>query len=291
MSDSTNTQDRKPTPDQAEDNAYFPSPYSLGEYTTAKTDFDGLATKPGEYDGGRWKVLAIATEERYMLMDNETMFSTGNHPVETLLPLHHMREAGFDIEVATLTGAPAKFEWWAFPDEDDAVRETWEALKEKFKSPKNLREVVETELGENSDYLAVFIPGGHGAMLGLPNSPDVGAVLDWALSSDKLIVSLCHGPAAFLATARGDGESSFRGYSICAFPDSLDAGANVDIGYLPGKMPWMLGEALTAGGLMIENQDMTGATTRDRNVITGDSPLASNELGKLAAKALVDKAS
>src|SRR5689334_2811091 len=50
---------REPTPDPAEDNAYFPSPYSLSQYTTAKTDFAGVKHKDA-YTGGRWKVLMIA---------------------------------------------------------------------------------------------------------------------------------------------------------------------------------------------------------------------------------------
>lgn len=291
MSGNTQENDRKPTPDPAEDNAFFPSAYSLSQYTSPKTDFDGLATEPGAYAGGRWKVLAIASEERYLLMQNRTMFSTGNHPVETLLPLHHMLEAGFEVEVATLTGAPAKFEWWAFPKEDNAVTKTWRALRTKFKSPNMLGDVVKEELGGESDYLAVFIPGGHGAMFGLNESLDVQRALDWALAEDKLIVSLCHGPAAFLAASIGRASSPFAGYSMCAFPDAADAGPNVDIGYLPGHMPWLLGAALEADGITLANeQEITGATTRDRNVLTGDSPLASNELGKMAATALMEKA-
>ena len=35
------SQDRNPSPDLAEDNAFFPSPYSLSQYTASKTDFDG----------------------------------------------------------------------------------------------------------------------------------------------------------------------------------------------------------------------------------------------------------
>jgi molecular chaperone Hsp31 and glyoxalase 3 len=38
------------------------------------------------------------------------MFSTGNHPVEMLLPMHHMDQAGFEIDIATLSGNPAKLE-------------------------------------------------------------------------------------------------------------------------------------------------------------------------------------
>ncbi len=276
---------KNPTADPAEDNAFFPSPYSLSQYTASKTDFDEVLRSNGEGKGK--KVLVIATEERYMLMQNDTMFSTGNHPVETLLPLHHVHEAGFEIEIATLTGAPAKFEWWAFPSEDAAVVPTWEALKEQFKAPARLSDIA-ANLNGSSDYAAVFIPGGHGAMLTIPQSADVQKVLDWAMEENKLIVSLCHGPAAFLAGSINREKSPFAGFKMCAFPDSLDAGANIEIGYLPGKMPWALGEAMKAAGIEIVNDDMTGAVHRDRNVLTGDSPLASNELGKQMVQALLD---
>ena len=65
---------RTPTPDHAEHNAFFPSPYSLSQYTSAKTDFDG-ADYPTPYKGGK-KVLMIGTDERYILMQNGSMFST-----------------------------------------------------------------------------------------------------------------------------------------------------------------------------------------------------------------------
>ncbi|NMO02825.1 protein deglycase HchA [Gordonia sp. TBRC 11910] len=283
------TEDRNPSPDPAEDNAYFPSPYSLSQYTSDTTDFDELAVATGSY-GGAGRVLVIATEERYMLMRNGSMFSTGNHPVETLLPLHHIVEAGFDVTVATLTGAPAKFEWWAYPRKDAAVAGVWDKLRDAFKSPVSLRDVVANDLGPDSPYLGVFIPGGHGAMLGIPESVEVQQILDWALADDKLVISLCHGPAAFLAASIGREASPFAGYRICAFPDALDLGANIDIGYLPGQMPWNLCEALADAGMVVTNDGMSGATERDRNVLTGDSPLAANSLGKLAAQALLEAA-
>ncbi|MDR3663769.1 MAG: protein deglycase HchA, partial [Mycobacterium sp.] len=111
---------KEPAPGPAEDNAFFPSPYSLGQYTSPKTDFDGVRHQ-GAYTAGSWKVLLIATEERYVLLENGTMFSTGNHPVETLLPLHHIMETGFDVDEATITGYPAKLELWAMSREDEAV--------------------------------------------------------------------------------------------------------------------------------------------------------------------------
>lgn len=102
-------QDKNPTPDPAEDNAFFPSPFSLGRFTSSKTDLDG-ADYPDAYTGRRWKVLLVAPDERYLLMKNGTMFSTGNHPVEMLLPMYHLDKAGFGFDIATISGNPVKLE-------------------------------------------------------------------------------------------------------------------------------------------------------------------------------------
>ncbi|MFE7670998.1 glyoxalase III HchA [Streptomyces albidoflavus] len=288
MSDAAE-ESRKPTPDPAEDNAFFPSPYSLTQYTSPKTDFAGVRHQDA-YTGGRWKVLVICTDERYLLTGNGTFFSTGNHPVEMLLPLHHMVEAGFGVDVATLSGNPVKLELWAMPQEDQAVRKTYEELKPQLKQPLKLSDVVADRLGPDSDYLAVFIPGGHGAMTGLAESEEVTETLDWALAEDRFVITLCHGPAALIAAARGKESSPFAGYSISVFPDALDTGANLEIGYLPGPLPWLVADRLSRQGVTILNSDITGQTHQDRKLLTGDSPLAANALGLLSADALVEAA-
>jgi len=274
--------DKRPTPDPAEDNAYFPSPYSLSQFTSPKSDLSG-ADYPNPYKDGRWKILMIGADERYLLTDNGTMFSTGNHPVETLLPMYHLDKAGFAFDVATLSGNPVKFEFWAMPSEDKEVKGFFAKYRDQFKKPLKLSDVIETALGDDSDYIGVFVPGGHGALIGLPESRDVKAVLEWAVARDKFMISLCHGPAALLAV--GD-SPIFAGYKICAFPDDLDA-KTPDIGYMPGHLTWKFGEKLKGIGFEIVNKDISGATHQDRKMLTGDSPLAGNALGKLAAAALL----
>lgn len=78
----------------------------------------------------------------------------------------------------------------------------------------------------------------------------------------------------------------YRGYRICAFPDALDA-KTPDIGYMPGHLTWKFGEKLKALGFDIINHDISGAVHQDRKLLTGDSLLAANDLGKLAAAALL----
>lgn len=136
----SDTSDRKPVADQAEADAWFPSPFSLMQYVSPKTDFDS-ADYPNAYKGGKWRILLIATQERYLRMAGGEFFSTGNHPVEMLLPLLHLDSAGFEIDIATISGDPVKLEMWAFPKEDQAVKDVFEKYKEKLRKPLNLQTV------------------------------------------------------------------------------------------------------------------------------------------------------
>ncbi len=274
--------DKSPTPDRAEDNAFFPSPYSLSQFTSPKSNLAG-ADYPSPYRGGRSKILVIGADERYLRLDNGTMFSTGNHPVETLLPMYHLDKAGFDFDIATLSGNPMKFEFWAMPSEDEEIKGLFHKYADQFKQPLKLSDVVAKGLGGGSDYIGVFIPGGHGALIGLPESDAVKAVLEWAVANDKFLISLCHGPAAFLAVGNSP---VFNGYKIVAFPDALDA-QTPDIGYMPGHLIWKFGEKLRSIGFEILNEGISGQVHKDRRMLTGDSPLAGNALGKLAADELL----
>lgn len=279
---------KKPVADRAEHNAFFPSDYSLTQYTSKVTDFDGFKFDKS-YSGGKHKVLMIATDERYIEMKNGKLFSTGNHPVEMLLPMLHIHHAGFEIDVATLSGNPVKLEIWAMPEEDKAVMDLYNQYLPKLVNPKKLADILPEVLSENSPYIAVFIPGGHGVLAGIPHSKEVKSVLNWALNQDKHIITLCHGPASLLAASVDDKEEDypFKGYEICVFPDALDEGANQDIGYMPGKLQWLVAENLEKLGVKVLNKGITGQVHKDRKLLTGDSPLASNALGILAAEELL----
>lgn len=275
--------DKAPVPDKAEFNAYFPSAYSLGKFASSTVEIEG-ADYATPYKGSR-KILMIAADERYLPTDTGKLFSTGNHPIETLLPMYHLHKAGFVFDVATVSGNSVKFEFWAMPQEQKEITGLHKEYLPQFLEPKTLSDIADS-LDEKSDYIAVFIPGGHGALIGLRKSEAVAKVLQWAMKNDRHVISLCHGPAALVAAGAFGKESPFKGYSICAFPDAVDR-QTPEIGYMPGGLTWFFGEDLAKQGVTILNKDVTGATHQDRKVITGDSPFASNALGKLAAKALL----
>ena len=274
-------------PTQIEDGSYIPSPLALKLATSATTDFDNTVYE-NKHTGNK-RVLMICTEERNMTMANGEKFSTGNHPVEMMLPILHLKNAGFEVDVVTPTGKSVAVEMWAMPTEDENVAKIFSEFKNKLERPRSLNKFVNTTMNDSiNNYAAIFIPGGHGAMLGLPENKDVNKVLQWSHNNDMYTLAICHGPAALLA-ANIDGNKEnyiYKGYKIAAFPDAVDA-QGPTIGYTPGAMPWIYGKKLNNLGVTIINTEADNTVHIDRKLITGASPFAANAFGKLAASELL----
>ncbi|MBO6789672.1 MAG: DJ-1/PfpI family protein [Dinoroseobacter sp.] len=272
------------TPTPTADGAFSPSPLAIRLGTSPTTDYDG-GVYPTLYTGSNNRILMICTEERNMTMANGKTFSTGNHPVEMGLPMLHLINAGFEIDIVTPTGAPVVIEEWAMPADDADIKGLYRDYAEAFANPGSLAEFVANKMENAGSYAAVYIPGGHGAMLGLPDNSDVGKVLHWAHEQEMFTLALCHGPAALLA-AKTDEGFLYDGYKMTVFPDAVDKQTPV-IGYLPGPMPWWVGEKLTALGAQITNTKADASCHVDRRLVTGASPKAANAFGRLAAETLL----
>lgn len=285
-------------PQEVEAGIYIPSKSSLKIAAPSKTNYDNT-----EYDTpykGNKKIMMVCTEQQYMTMENGKRFDTGNHPVEMMVPLLHFKKAGFEVDVFTPTGEPVKVEQWAMPEDDKDVKAIYSEYESKLNNPRSIAGFVANDMADgNEEYAAIFIPGGHGAMLGLPEDENLGELLRWGHDKDLFVLAICHGPAALLAANLESPDSSnqddnankdfiFKGYKMVAFPTVMDK-QMPKIGYLPGTMPWYFAEKLEDLGITITNKLASGQTHQDRKLISGDGPLAANEFGKMSAKALLQE--
>lgn len=287
-------------PQETDKGIYIPSKSSLKLAAPSKTNYDHT-----EYDTpykGDKKILMVCTEQQYMTMENGKKFDTGNHPVEMMVPLLHFKKAGFDVDIFTPTGKSVQVEQWAMPEDDNDVKQIYAEYESKLKNPNSIADFVKNDMADSDDYAALFIPGGHGAMLGLPEDKSLGELLRWGHDKDLFVLAICHGPAALLAanlddldTANPDTKNKdaklkrdfiFKGYEIVAFPTAMDK-QMPKLGYLPGTMPWYFGDKLEELGVTIDNKLASGQTHQDRKLISGDGPLAANEFGKLSANELL----
>lgn len=264
---------------------YIPSPLGR-KFGVDKVSGYKSTNFSGKKYSGEKKVLVLCTEERYFKMTNGKQFSTGNNVQETMVPLMHLVNAGFDFEVVTPTGKPAVLEEWSVPIKDEAVISFRRKNQSKFDNPHSLKSLVENkELKDDSNFIALFLPGGHGSMVGLPDDGNVGELLQWIKESDRYLIAVCHGPAAMIAKDKENETNPYKGYKMVAFPDKMDK-QSPSLGYLPGQLPWFQCEALEKEGIEVINDKITGATHIDRKLISGDSPKACDDLGKITVDAL-----
>lgn len=133
-------------------------------------------------------------------MENGKLFSTGNHPIEALVPMLHLKNTELDFEIIPPTGKPVVFEMWAFQKEDEQVKAIYEEYKSNSEQPKKLADFVANSFANDTSYAAVFVLGGHGAMIDIPEDRNVGKVLRWAHQNDLFTITLCHGPGSLLST-------------------------------------------------------------------------------------------
>jgi putative intracellular protease/amidase len=144
-----------------------------------------------------------------------------------------------------------------------------EALAELpgLRHPGNLSALTDEEI---LDYEGAFIPGGHGAMVDLADSADIGRVLRLMHGAGKPVAALCHGPAALLSAPEIDGAWMFDGYRMTAFTDEEEDQTKA------GKigMPWYLEAALKNSGAIFDDGDAAWVShvVVDRNLITGQNP-------------------
>lgn len=292
-------------PQQVEEGVYIPAGSALKLAAPKVSNYDD-SNYENPYSGDK-KILMVCTEQQYMTMADGKKFDTGNQPIEMMVPLLHFEKAGFAVDVFTPTGQPVKIEQWAMPHEDKKVMQIFETYKTQLEQPKSIKDFVVNEMSDSDDYAAIFIPGGHGAMLGLPEDKYLGELLRWGYENDLYTMAICHGPAALLAAnldrpeemdSKSENESNnestvesnsdfiFKGYDMVAFPDVMDK-QMPKLGYLPGEMTWYFNEKLEGLGVTITNHLATGHTHQDRKLISGDGPLAANDFGKLAAEELL----
>lgn len=82
-----------------------------------------------------------------------------------------------------------KFEYWAMPHKDEKCRSL--SLSSLFRTNRRNSPDVVASLNADSEYAAIFVPGGHGALIGLPESQD-----GWLLYSGQSEMTVLLSPAA-----------------------------------------------------------------------------------------------
>jgi putative intracellular protease/amidase/uncharacterized protein (DUF2267 family) len=228
-------------------------------------------------------MLLVLTGSDHWTLDDGTRHPTGFWAEELLTPLDVFDDAGLEVTIATPGGVRPTVDETSLSadmvggeEPAAALRRALEARSAQLEAPVRLEDV------SAEDYDGVFIPGGHGPMEDLAVSPGLGALLVSMLDDDKVVASVCHGPAALLAATRPDGAWAFAGRTLSGFTNEEETQAG-----LAERAPWLLEDRMReAGGTLEQGPAWQPFSVVDGNVVTGQNPASSGEVARHAVEQL-----
>ncbi len=122
----------------------------------------------------------------------------------------------------------------------------------------------------SSDYAAVFVIGGKGAMFDLPKDAALKRLLVGTYESGGVVAAVCHGPAALVDVRLTDGTLLVSGKRVAGFTNEEEAMFD---GKWAKDYPFLLEDALRQrGGRFAEADFMLPFVHTDGRIVTGQNP-------------------
>jgi len=190
-----------------------------------------------------------------------------------------LRANGFAVDIASPQGGAAP----QVLDDDDMAEYDYSFLNDP-QSSAQARNTLKLADVDAADYQAIYFVGGKGAMYDFPQNPEIRRLLQQMLAAQKLIVAVCHGPAALLALDSANGPSFLAGKKLTAFTNAEelllmpDAAQRFDV--LLQSALQQQGAAFDAGPRYLPNLVVDG------NLLTGQNPWSVWQLAEATVRAL-----
>ncbi|MDE1996833.1 MAG: type 1 glutamine amidotransferase domain-containing protein [Rhizobiaceae bacterium] len=257
------------------------------------------------------KVLVVMSSAHELNLKDGKKYETGYYLNEFVVPYRKLIEAGYEPVIANPKGDmpvmdKASNNKLFFGGDDTARAQALDYSKtiDQLKHPKTLESVVKDG---TSDYVGLFIPGGHAPMADLLRDKNLGKILVSFHESGRPTGIICHGPIVLLSTLpnpdafiasmiANDGKASslaagwpYAGYRATIFStgeEQVLEGA----GGLGGNVQFYPVNALAEAGAHVDTvANWHSNVIVDRELITGQQPMSAPEFGDTLVAKLNEK--
>ena len=133
-----------------------------------------------------------------------------------------------------------------------------------------------------SDYDAIFYPGGHGPLWDLVSDENSIRLIKDFWNAGKPVSAVCHAPIVLANVKDSSGEFIIKGLEVTGFTNSEE-----DAVQLTNIVPLLVEDTMIdRGAKYLKSSDWSVHTIQDKNLITGQNPASSEEVANLVLKAL-----
>jgi len=221
------------------------------------------------------KVLFVVTSHDKL---GNTGEKTGFWTEELAAPYYELLDQGIAIDIATPLGGqppidPKSEDPSAATDDTKRFDKDTELLS-KLKNTLKLADV------NQSDYDAVFYPGGHGPLWDLTENKSSIALIESFYTNNKPVAFVCHAPAV-LKDVKINGTFLVKGKKVTGFSNTEEEAVG-----LTKVVPFLLEDVLKQNGAIYTKvENWQPYAVEDGLLITGQNPASS----KLVAQKLLDQ--
>ncbi|MFC0189632.1 type 1 glutamine amidotransferase domain-containing protein [Fictibacillus aquaticus] len=187
---------------------------------------------------------------------------TGLWLEEFAVPFNQFKKQDYDITVKSIKGGDIPLD----PNSLEGINEG--EYKEAISNLKNTKPLNSADaLG----YDAIYLPGGHGTVFDFPNSPELKEVVSQMAQTNKVIGSVCHGPAGLTTAVMKDGEPIVKGRKVTGFTNEEEEEMK-----LTQEVPFLLETKLRElGAEYVRGGKWEDYTVADGTLVTGQNPQSS----------------
>ncbi|MGM5058378.1 type 1 glutamine amidotransferase domain-containing protein [Rhizobium sp. 814_E9_N1_1] len=269
-----------------------------------------LVAPTGASAQSKGKVLVVMSSAHQLELRDGKTYKTGYFLNELAVPLQQIVDAGYTPVFANPNGDTPQMDsnsnhknYFGGDDAKRAEAEVYINGLDSLKQPLRLSAVQSEGV---SEFVGVFIPGGHAPMQDLVQDKSLGQILRAFHDAGRPTGIICHGPVALLSTlpdpqayrvALGANDGTqlqslsqgwpYAGYRLTAFSSAEEKQVEGDV-LLGGYVVFYPDEALASAGAVVQNASAPWASNVviDRELITGQQPMSDAAFGTAFVQAL-----
>ena len=222
------------------------------------------------------KILMVLTSHDEL---GSTGRKTGFWLEELAAPYYAFLDAGAEIVLASPKGGQPPLD--PKSNEPDSQTDLTRRFEADAKAKAQLAATLRLDGVSQSDFDAVFYPGGHGPLWDLAEDKKSIALIESFVAAGKPVALVCHAPGVLRHVKTPDGKPLVDGKKVTGFTNTEEAAVG-----LTEIVPFLVEDELKAkGGLYSKGADWGSYVLTHGLLITGQNPASSGP----AAKVLLDQ--
>jgi putative intracellular protease/amidase len=224
------------------------------------------------------RILCVATNAHPMMHGKET----GLWLSELTHFIHVVKEAGYECDIVGPKGGKITVDSASI---DGSYGK--DPINVAFLADENMKAQLENSTPianvNASDYIAIYLAGGHGTLWDFRQSEELQAKITEFHSQGKILSAVCHGPSGLIDSKDKNGNLIVKGKNVTGFTNIEDRIAGV-----LSELPYLLEDELKKNGANYHKNILpfTSRVEVDGKLITGQNPQSAKAVAEKVVEAL-----